>query len=132
MSPYPRVKVDFALSCHEDLLEPLSEPVEWKYHSPAEEIRWGPWEAEAGGVGGGGSCCPPGNPPIPCCTARWRCGASVSWSPEPALDAAAGTPGPHPALPLLALGPWAQRRCSCLPVPFHNRANDSTCPLGLF
>ncbi|XP_043308317.1 glutamine-dependent NAD(+) synthetase isoform X8 [Cervus canadensis] len=39
VSPYPRVKVDFALSCHEDLLEPVSEPIEWKYHSPAEEIR---------------------------------------------------------------------------------------------
>lgn len=64
MSPYPRVKVDFALSCHEDLLEPLSEPVEWKYHSPAEEIRWGPWEAEAGGVGGG-VLLSPGEPPHP-------------------------------------------------------------------
>lgn len=42
VSPYPRVKVDFALSCREDLLEPLSEPVEWKYHSAAEEIRWAP------------------------------------------------------------------------------------------
>ncbi|KAM9763325.1 glutamine-dependent NAD(+) synthetase isoform 2-T2 [Dama dama] len=34
--------VDFALSCHEDLLEPVSEPIEWKYHSPAEEISLGP------------------------------------------------------------------------------------------
>nr|XP_035923653.1 glutamine-dependent NAD(+) synthetase isoform X2 [Halichoerus grypus] len=42
VSPYPRVKVDFALSCHEDLLAPPSEPVEWKYHSPAEEISLGP------------------------------------------------------------------------------------------
>ncbi|XP_032977256.1 glutamine-dependent NAD(+) synthetase isoform X2 [Rhinolophus ferrumequinum] len=42
VSPYPRVKVDFALSCHEDLLEPLSEPVEWKYHSAGEEISLGP------------------------------------------------------------------------------------------
>ncbi|XP_073073405.1 glutamine-dependent NAD(+) synthetase isoform X7 [Manis javanica] len=41
-SPYPRVKVDFALSCREDLLEPLSEPIEWKYHSPGEEISLGP------------------------------------------------------------------------------------------
>ncbi|KAM7087401.1 glutamine-dependent NAD(+) synthetase-like isoform 2-T2 [Molossus nigricans] len=41
-SPYPRVKVDFALSHHEDLLEPLSEPVEWKYHSTSEEISLGP------------------------------------------------------------------------------------------
>ncbi|XP_053416893.1 glutamine-dependent NAD(+) synthetase isoform X2 [Nycticebus coucang] len=39
VSPYPRVKVDFALSCHEDLLESVSEPIEWKYHSPEEEIR---------------------------------------------------------------------------------------------
>ncbi|XP_034869399.1 glutamine-dependent NAD(+) synthetase isoform X6 [Mirounga leonina] len=42
VSPYPRVKVDFALSCHEDLLAPPSEPVEWKYHSPVEEISLGP------------------------------------------------------------------------------------------
>ncbi|XP_057362700.1 glutamine-dependent NAD(+) synthetase isoform X4 [Manis pentadactyla] len=41
-SPYPRVKVDFALSCREDLLEPLSERIEWKYHSPSEEISLGP------------------------------------------------------------------------------------------
>uniref|UniRef100_A0ABI7W2J6 Glutamine-dependent NAD(+) synthetase n=1 Tax=Felis catus TaxID=9685 RepID=A0ABI7W2J6_FELCA len=41
-SPYPRVKVDFALSSREDLLEPLSEPLEWKYHSPAKEISLGP------------------------------------------------------------------------------------------
>nr|KAF6275495.1 NAD synthetase 1 [Myotis myotis] len=41
-SPYPRVKVDFALSCHEDLLQPLSEPVEWRYHSVGEEISLGP------------------------------------------------------------------------------------------
>ena len=48
VSPYPRVKVDFALSCHEDLLEPVSEPIKWKYHSPAEEIRWGCWCAGEG------------------------------------------------------------------------------------
>ncbi|XP_072614796.1 glutamine-dependent NAD(+) synthetase isoform X2 [Vulpes vulpes] len=42
VNPYPRVKVDFALSCREDLLEPPSEPVEWMYHSPAEEISLGP------------------------------------------------------------------------------------------
>lgn len=42
MSPYPRVNVDFALSVSEDLLEPVSEPVEWTYHSPKEEIRWVP------------------------------------------------------------------------------------------
>ncbi|XP_032213982.1 glutamine-dependent NAD(+) synthetase isoform X2 [Mustela erminea] len=42
VSPYPRVKVDFALSCREDLLEPPSEPIEWTYHSPEEEISLGP------------------------------------------------------------------------------------------
>ncbi|ELW71942.1 glutamine-dependent NAD(+) synthetase isoform X2 [Tupaia chinensis] len=42
VSPYPRVKVDFALSCCEDLLQPVSEPLEWKYHSPEEEISLGP------------------------------------------------------------------------------------------
>ena len=47
-SPYPRVKVDFALSSREDLLEPLSEPLEWKYHSPAEEIRWPPESTRRG------------------------------------------------------------------------------------
>lgn len=40
MSPYPRVNVDFALSVSEDLLEEVSEPMEWTYHSPEEEIRW--------------------------------------------------------------------------------------------
>lgn len=39
VSPYPRVTVDFALSGREDLLELVSEPVEWTYHSPEEEIR---------------------------------------------------------------------------------------------
>ncbi|XP_047374653.1 glutamine-dependent NAD(+) synthetase isoform X4 [Sciurus carolinensis] len=42
VSPFPRVKVDFALSCHEDLLQPVSEPVAWEYHRPEEEISLGP------------------------------------------------------------------------------------------
>ncbi|XP_069865777.1 glutamine-dependent NAD(+) synthetase isoform X2 [Dipodomys merriami] len=42
VSPYPRVKVDFALSCSEDLLQPVSVPVQWRYHSPEEEISLGP------------------------------------------------------------------------------------------
>ncbi|XP_077901528.1 glutamine-dependent NAD(+) synthetase isoform X2 [Ictidomys tridecemlineatus] len=42
VSPYPRVKVDFALSGHEDLLQPVSEPLEWRYHRPEEEISLGP------------------------------------------------------------------------------------------
>lgn len=60
VSPYPRVKVDFALSCHEDLLEPPSEPIEWKYHSPAEEIRWAMSTRPEGGV-----MLAPGRPPHP-------------------------------------------------------------------
>uniref|UniRef100_A0A8I6GEG1 Glutamine-dependent NAD(+) synthetase n=2 Tax=Rattus norvegicus TaxID=10116 RepID=A0A8I6GEG1_RAT len=42
VNPYPRVTVDFALSVSEDLLEPVSEPVEWTYHRPEEEISLGP------------------------------------------------------------------------------------------
>ncbi|KAG8522567.1 LOW QUALITY PROTEIN: Glutamine-dependent NAD(+) synthetase, partial [Galemys pyrenaicus] len=42
VSPYPRVKVDFALSADDDLLAPLSEPIEWTYHSLGEEISLGP------------------------------------------------------------------------------------------
>uniref|UniRef100_A0A8C0XWI1 Glutamine-dependent NAD(+) synthetase n=1 Tax=Castor canadensis TaxID=51338 RepID=A0A8C0XWI1_CASCN len=42
VSPYPRIKVDFALSCGEDLLELVSEPVQWRYHTPEEEISLGP------------------------------------------------------------------------------------------
>ncbi|XP_054553405.1 glutamine-dependent NAD(+) synthetase isoform X2 [Talpa occidentalis] len=42
VSPYPRVKVDFALSLDDDLLAPLSEPVKWTYHSLGEEISLGP------------------------------------------------------------------------------------------
>uniref|UniRef100_A0A2I3T6Y5 Glutamine-dependent NAD(+) synthetase n=2 Tax=Pan TaxID=9596 RepID=A0A2I3T6Y5_PANTR len=67
-SPYPRVKVDFALSCHEDLLAPISEPIEWKYHSPEEEIRLcsrcliGPFQAGfllplSGGVDSAATAC---------------------------------------------------------------------------
>ncbi|XP_060033251.1 glutamine-dependent NAD(+) synthetase [Erinaceus europaeus] len=42
VSPYPRVKVDFALSSREDLGEQLTEPVEWSYHSLGEEVSLGP------------------------------------------------------------------------------------------
>ncbi|XP_031244857.1 glutamine-dependent NAD(+) synthetase isoform X3 [Mastomys coucha] len=42
VSPYPRVTVEFALSVSEDLLKPVSEPVEWTYHRPEEEISLGP------------------------------------------------------------------------------------------
>lgn len=65
MSPYPRVKVDFALSCHEDLLEPLSEPVEWKYHSAGEEIRWAAPSGQAGPRG------PPPHPALQLSALHW-------------------------------------------------------------
>nr|XP_033784650.1 glutamine-dependent NAD(+) synthetase isoform X2 [Geotrypetes seraphini] len=39
--PYHRVKVDFALSSHDIWLSP-SEPIQWRYHSPEEEISLGP------------------------------------------------------------------------------------------
>nr|XP_045008151.1 glutamine-dependent NAD(+) synthetase isoform X1 [Jaculus jaculus] len=46
VNPYPRVKVNFALSCCDDLQELVSElvsePVEWTYHTPEEEISLGP------------------------------------------------------------------------------------------
>ncbi|XP_038621075.1 glutamine-dependent NAD(+) synthetase [Tachyglossus aculeatus] len=41
-NPYPRVKVDFALSCHDDDVVAISEPIQWQYHSPEEEISLGP------------------------------------------------------------------------------------------
>lgn len=80
VNPYPRVKVDFALSCHEDLLEPLSEPVEWKYHSAGEEIRWAAFSVQEG---------PRGPTPPPCTAAICAAlGAARSrhggWLSEPA------------------------------------------------
>ncbi|XP_043828730.1 glutamine-dependent NAD(+) synthetase isoform X2 [Dromiciops gliroides] len=40
--PYPRIKVDFALSCHDDVLVSTSEPFQWHFHSLGEEISLGP------------------------------------------------------------------------------------------
>ncbi|XP_051823182.1 glutamine-dependent NAD(+) synthetase isoform X2 [Antechinus flavipes] len=40
--PYTRVKVDFALSCHDDVLVSTSEPIQWQFHSIGEEISLGP------------------------------------------------------------------------------------------
>uniref|UniRef100_A0A6J0SU63 Glutamine-dependent NAD(+) synthetase n=2 Tax=Pogona vitticeps TaxID=103695 RepID=A0A6J0SU63_9SAUR len=42
VTPYGRIKVHFALSCSDDIRTPTSEPVQWKYHSLAEEISLGP------------------------------------------------------------------------------------------
>lgn len=39
MNPYPRVKVDFALSCPDDVAVPTCMPIQWRHHSPEEEIR---------------------------------------------------------------------------------------------
>uniref|UniRef100_A0A8D0B9J0 Glutamine-dependent NAD(+) synthetase n=1 Tax=Salvator merianae TaxID=96440 RepID=A0A8D0B9J0_SALMN len=40
--PYHRVKVNFALSCFDDACTPASQPIQWRYHSPEEEISLGP------------------------------------------------------------------------------------------
>uniref|UniRef100_A0A8B9S2A7 Glutamine-dependent NAD(+) synthetase n=1 Tax=Apteryx owenii TaxID=8824 RepID=A0A8B9S2A7_APTOW len=40
--PYPRVKVDFALSCSDDVAVPTCMPIQWRHHSPEEEICLGP------------------------------------------------------------------------------------------
>ncbi|XP_061466657.1 glutamine-dependent NAD(+) synthetase isoform X2 [Rhineura floridana] len=42
VTPYQRIKVKFALSCFDDICAPTSEPVQWRYHSPEEEISLGP------------------------------------------------------------------------------------------
>ncbi|CAH1250576.1 NADSYN1 [Branchiostoma lanceolatum] len=42
LEPYPRVMADFSLSKDDDIFLPSYEPVEWRYHSPEEEISYGP------------------------------------------------------------------------------------------
>ncbi|XP_075282833.1 glutamine-dependent NAD(+) synthetase isoform X2 [Opisthocomus hoazin] len=42
VNPYPRVKVNFALSCSDDVAVPTCMPVQWRHHSPEEEISLGP------------------------------------------------------------------------------------------
>ncbi|NXU95281.1 NADE synthetase, partial [Xiphorhynchus elegans] len=42
VTPYPRVKVNFALSCPDDVAVPTCMPIQWRYHSPEEEISLGP------------------------------------------------------------------------------------------
>ncbi|KAL4233249.1 Glutamine-dependent NAD(+) synthetase [Mactra antiquata] len=39
---FPRINVNFALSSSEDYFLPTSQPLQWKYHSPEEEISLGP------------------------------------------------------------------------------------------
>ncbi|KAG8125902.1 putative Glutamine-dependent NAD(+) synthetase protein [Naja naja] len=41
VTPYPRIKVNFALSSSDDICIPTSESIQWKYHSPEEEISGG-------------------------------------------------------------------------------------------
>ncbi|KAM6255425.1 glutamine-dependent NAD(+) synthetase [Spheniscus humboldti] len=42
VDPYPRVKVNFALSCSDDVAVPTCMPIQWRHHSPEEEISLGP------------------------------------------------------------------------------------------
>ncbi|OWK56176.1 Glutamine-dependent NAD(+) synthetase [Lonchura striata] len=42
VNPYPRIKVNFALSCPDDLAVPTCMPIQWRHHSPEEEISLGP------------------------------------------------------------------------------------------
>lgn len=38
VTPFHRVHVDFSLSSFDDVYTLTSEPIQWKYHSPEEEI----------------------------------------------------------------------------------------------
>ncbi|KAM9302411.1 glutamine-dependent NAD(+) synthetase isoform 1-T1 [Gastrophryne carolinensis] len=42
VTPFHRVHVDFSLSSFDDVYTPTSEPMQWKYHSPEEEMSLGP------------------------------------------------------------------------------------------
>ncbi|OXB59573.1 hypothetical protein ASZ78_010087 [Callipepla squamata] len=42
VNPFPRIKVNFALSCSDDLAVPICVPIQWRHHSPEEEICLGP------------------------------------------------------------------------------------------
>uniref|UniRef100_A0A8B9TVQ9 Glutamine-dependent NAD(+) synthetase n=1 Tax=Anas platyrhynchos TaxID=8839 RepID=A0A8B9TVQ9_ANAPL len=42
VNPYPRIKVNFALSCSDDVAVPVCMPIQWRHHSPEEEICLGP------------------------------------------------------------------------------------------
>ncbi|XP_044868683.1 glutamine-dependent NAD(+) synthetase isoform X3 [Mauremys mutica] len=42
VNSYPRIKVNFSLSCSDDICVPTCEPIQWRYHSPEEEICLGP------------------------------------------------------------------------------------------
>ncbi|XP_073514933.1 glutamine-dependent NAD(+) synthetase isoform X1 [Phyllobates terribilis] len=42
VSPFHRIHVDFSLSSFDDVCTLTSEPIQWKYHTPAEEISLGP------------------------------------------------------------------------------------------
>ncbi|XP_067414314.1 glutamine-dependent NAD(+) synthetase isoform X2 [Emydura macquarii macquarii] len=42
VNSYPRIKVNFALSCSDDICVSTCEPIQWRYYSPEEEISLGP------------------------------------------------------------------------------------------
>uniref|UniRef100_A0A8C8SRR5 Glutamine-dependent NAD(+) synthetase n=1 Tax=Pelusios castaneus TaxID=367368 RepID=A0A8C8SRR5_9SAUR len=42
VNSYPRIKVNFALSCSDDVCVSTCEPIKWRYYSPEEEISLGP------------------------------------------------------------------------------------------
>ena len=42
---YPRIHCDFAIS-HDDYFQPTTDPIEWQYHTPEEEIRYIPVYSE--------------------------------------------------------------------------------------
>ncbi|XP_048340740.1 glutamine-dependent NAD(+) synthetase isoform X5 [Sphaerodactylus townsendi] len=42
VTPFHRIRVNFALSWSDDISTPTNEPIQWKYHSPEEEISLGP------------------------------------------------------------------------------------------
>ncbi|XP_074853541.1 glutamine-dependent NAD(+) synthetase isoform X2 [Carettochelys insculpta] len=42
VNSYPRIKVNFALSSSDAICVPTCQPIQWRYHSPEEEISLGP------------------------------------------------------------------------------------------
>lgn len=113
MSPYPRVKVDFALSCDKDLLQPVSEPREWRYHSPEEEIRWAARSDALAPVAAWPSSCHHlhwvgwhGVRPLGPQSLRWTLRSrSLCLTGAEGLDVGAGQPGPFS---------WASRALRCV------------------
>ena len=40
-SSFPRIRIEFSLSADDNLLTPCTKRIEWKYHTPMEEIALG-------------------------------------------------------------------------------------------